>query len=101
FAPHMQPVTSIRNVGNTKVSVASRDGVKRRRERDHDRAHLGMNITEDVADPRPVKSPHAGAARLIETEVESLPLKEREDVVKKGIVVWERHRGTRRYNQDM
>src|SRR5271165_2819226 len=60
-----------------------------------------MNIAENVTDPGPVKMHQPRRARLVQPEIETFALKQREHIVKERVVVGERHHRTDRRHQNV
>ena len=61
--------------------------VVRRGQSDYDRAHLRMNIAEDERDARLVEFHKAGGSTLIEPQIKSLSIEQREHVMKEGVAI--------------
>src|ERR1035438_328628 len=101
FAPDVQHIAAVWHICNAHLPVGIGDRIQRRSHGDHHPAHLGMNVAEDVADPRTVKAPHARRPRLVEPQVEPLSFKERKYVVKEGVAIRELHHRPRRHHQQV
>ena len=67
-----------------------RNGKQRRLQRDDDGTHLRVNIAEKIRDPRTFEANLLAGARFIQSQVKALPVKERENIVKEGVVIGER-----------
>src|ERR1700753_667666 len=69
FYPHAQAVVSIWDAADIKGPASIGNAIKRRIERDHYRAHLRMNIAEDIGNAHAGKNNAAGSTRFIQTEI--------------------------------
>ena len=87
LVPHADQVTAGRNIWNFYFSRAIGNGVIRSLENHHDGAHFGVNIAEDIANSGTVEMHAVSGARLIKSQVESLAVKQREDIMKERIVI--------------
>ena len=84
-----------------KTSLRPFRAVIGRGERDHDGAHLGMNIAEDIRDSFPPESYLLRRACLIKDQVEAAPLEFREDVVKERISIGKVHDTANRHDEQV
>jgi hypothetical protein len=64
-------------------------------------AHLGVNVAENVDDPRAVERHAVRGSRLIEAEVEALSIEHGKDIVKERIEIGEVDDGARGNRQDV
>src|SRR5690348_16498430 len=76
-----------RNPRNYDLAFAIRNTIIRSIERDHDRAHLRMNIAKDERDSRPVETNIASSSSLVETQVKPFAFEKRKHIVKKRIAI--------------
>src|ERR671910_2262059 len=65
----------------------------------HERTHLGMHVAENPDDPRPAELDRPGFPSAVESEVEGILLREREDVVVEWVVVGKGHSRAHRQHQ--
>ncbi len=87
--PDMQGVASGRDVANRGGMIRVGDCIERRGKRHDDRAHLGMNVAEDIRNSLVRKSDRLACSRLVEAEIEALAIEERKYVMEKRIGVGE------------
>src|SRR5262245_63545368 len=64
-------------------------GKVRGRDRDHNRAHPGVNVAEDVRDPDPVEDDRARFTTGVQAQVKALSFVQRKDVVEERVEVRE------------
>ena len=76
-------------VAYAELAAPVGDRVVRSIQRNHHRAHLGVNVAEDVRDARFVELHKLRASTLIQAEIEALAVEQREDIVKKRIAIRE------------
>src|SRR5207302_8422831 len=87
FRPHLQLVPPIRDLVYGDAPFGIRHAVIRRVHGDHDSAHLRMNIAKERTYARAIKSHGFGGACFIESQVETLSVKEQKNIVEKRIPV--------------
>src|SRR5713226_4138246 len=72
LVPNVEHVLPGRDTGNHNAACTIGHAEIRSFHDNHDCAHLGMDVAEDIADSPAVKAHGAACARLIETEVKAL-----------------------------
>src|ERR1700733_8653042 len=97
----MQRVAARRHTGNDDLSVTIGDPVKRRSQREDHGAHLRMNVAENVRDSDLIETHITGSSCLVESEVETLTVKERKDIVKKRVVIRKLYDRSNRHDQNV
>jgi len=97
--PNAQLVVASWNIVQVKFTLRASESIVRRRECDNDRAHLGVNIAEDIGDPLAREHYTARRARFIQPEVEAPSIEKRKDVVKERICIWKCNAAPYRNNQ--
>src|ERR1700704_5291045 len=60
-----------------------------------------MDVTKNITDPGPVEMDHARSACFIESQVETLPFKQRKNIVEEGIAIGKLDRGTGGHHQQV
>src|SRR2546423_918326 len=76
-----------RGPGDYDLAFSVGNAVIRRIQRNHDRAHLSMNIAKNERNSRTIETYITRASSFVETKVESLALKQRKHIVKKRIAI--------------
>ncbi len=84
---------------NYEVSGRRRHGKIGRWHAYHHRAHLRMNIAENIRDTWSIEMYISAGAALVEAQIESLTVKAREDIVKEWVEVRKGHDTTNLYHQ--
>lgn len=97
----MHGVASVVNSRDRHVAGMILDGKVRSCDGNNDRAHFRMNVAEKEANAGSVKSRGIGRTPFVETEIEALAVEEREDVMKKWVLVGKLHRGAHLDDEDM
>lgn len=99
--PHMQVVVTRRNAFHAKCALCVSKTVVRRRKRDNYRAHLRMDVAENIGDALSREDDAARGAGLIESEIEAPPIEERKHVVKEWVGIWKSNTASHRHNQQV
>src|SRR5208283_1975431 len=97
----MQLVFPIWQTGYRDVSIPVGDAEVWGIHCNDDGAHLRVNITKQKTHPDAVKSNRVGRPRFIKTQIETLAIKQGEDIVKEWIAIGELHHRTHWYDQQM
>src|ERR1035437_5989265 len=85
--PDVQHVAARRYGGDRELALFVGDRKVLAGQHDHHRAHLRMDIAEDVRHSFAVEVDRAAGSRLIEHEIETLTVEQGKHVVKPGIAV--------------
>jgi len=101
FDPYVNFILAGGNIFEVNILVLIRGRIIRRGERKHHRAHLGVNVAENVRYSFTGEDHIFRLSRFIQTEIESLPVKQRKDVVKERIGVRKRDHASYRYDQQV
>src|SRR6185436_15706981 len=101
LVPPHDDVVARRETIDDEVPVGARGGEERIIEHEENRAHVRMNVTEDLHDAGLREHYRFGVAARVATEVEGLRAREREDVVEDVVLVRERDHGATNHGQDM
>src|SRR5207249_10929917 len=88
FVPRIKKVGARGNVRYRELSRLIRHRIPGRVDNDDRRAHFRMDIAEDVANSWRVERERVRSPGLVESEVESLAVEQRKDVMKERIEVW-------------
>ena len=88
----MQFILAVRDVRYSDVSGAVGHPVVGGIDRNYDRTHFRMNVTEQKADPETIESNRIGCSRFIEPEIKSFAIKQRENIMKEWIAIGKIHR---------
>src|SRR5487761_1883150 len=99
--PDVQPIAARRDAGDEDLPCAAGNGVIASLHNEDDRAHLGVDIAENVANAGLAKPDGAARSSLIQSEIESFAMKERKNIVKKWVIVWKLNRGACRDHENV
>src|SRR5664280_2210435 len=91
FYPQMQFVFSGSNVAKVKCSAGICNRIERCGERQNHRAHRWMNVAEDIRYAFAREGDCLSGTGFVKTEIETLAVEEREDIMKERIGVGELH----------
>src|ERR1700680_562217 len=83
----MEVVAPRRHIRNADFSMCIGDSVVSRVQSDDHRAHLRVNIAENIRDPRFVELDKASGAAFIQSEIKAFTVEEGKNIVEEWIVV--------------
>src|SRR5581483_12228906 len=89
------------HVGDGNLTSLSGNSIVRSRQRYYDRAHLRMDVAEDVRHPRFVETHFSRCARLVKPEVEALSLEQRKHIVEERVAVRKFHHRADGHNEQV
>src|ERR1700730_13846939 len=101
FIPDVQLIASIGNIRDGDASSRIRQSKIRSVHGNDGRAHLRVNVAEQIAYSYAVKAHCLAGSGFIESKVESLPIKKRKNVVEERVSVWELDAGARLNDENM
>src|ERR1700737_1706054 len=101
FIPDVQLIASIGNIRDGDASSRIRQSEIRSIYSNDRRAHLRVNVAEQIAHSYAIKAHCLAGSGLIESKVESLPIKKRKNIVEERVSVWEVHAGARLNDKNM
>src|SRR5262249_26326585 len=80
LVPDLELIMTFRNVTDCHGAFLIADGKVRGRDRDHNRAHTGVNIAEDVRDSDPIEDDRPRFATGVQAQVKPFSFVQRKDV---------------------
>src|SRR5262252_4054365 len=89
LVPDLELIMTFRHIIDCHGAFLITGGKVRGRDRDHNRAHLGVNVAKDVRDPDPVEDDRARFATGVQTQVKPFSFVQRKDVVEERVEVRE------------
>src|SRR5215813_2167163 len=89
LVPDLELIMTFRHIIDCHGAFLITCGKVRGRDRDHNRAHPGVNVAEDVRDPDPVEDDRARFTTGVQAQVKPLSFVERKDVVEERVEVRE------------
>src|SRR5262245_14202679 len=89
LVPDLELIITFRHIIDCYAAFLIAGGKVRSRDRDHNRAHPGVNIAENVRDSESVEDNRARFTTGIQAQVEPLSFIQRKDVVEKRVEVRE------------
>src|SRR5262245_45289912 len=89
LVPDLELIMTFRHIIDCHGAFLITGGKVRGRDRDHNRAHPGVNVAEDVRDPDPVEDDRARFTTGVQAQVEPLSFIQRKDVVEERVEVRE------------
>src|SRR5579864_8658753 len=89
LVPDRKPVSTRRKVRDLETALGIAHGEVFCLQHDDGRAHLRMNITENIGDARLAEPNFSRRSTFIQSQVDCLPLMNGEHIVKKQILVGE------------
>src|SRR4029077_5919276 len=87
--PDFKPVPSCRHVRDLKTSIPRRKREMRSRQGDDFRAHLRVDVAENVGDTHLREAHFSDRSAFVEAEIERFPVVDGKNVVKKWVLVGE------------
>src|ERR1700722_4246152 len=99
--PHVEPVTSRRYTVDGDITVRRGNPEVWGAQRNDDRTHLGMNIAEDVRNTIAIEPDRASGMGFVETEVKTLSVEERKNIVVERVEVGKVYAAAGPDNQNM
>src|SRR5262245_35518931 len=89
LVPDFELIMTFRHIIDCHGAFLVAGGKVRGRDRDHNRAHLGVNVAEDIRDPDPVEDDRARFTTGVQAQVKALSFVQRKDVVEERVEVRE------------
>src|SRR5262245_28652608 len=93
LVPDLELITTFRHIADCYDAFLIADTKVRSRERNHNRAHLGVNIAENVRDSDSVEDNRARLTTGVQAQVKPLSFVQRKDIVEERVEVREIHFG--------
>src|SRR5215510_4034688 len=93
LVPDLELITTFRHIADCYDAFLIADTKVRSRERDHNRAHPGVNIAENVRDSDSVEDNRARLTTGVQAQVKRLSFVQRKDIVEERVEVREIHFG--------
>src|ERR1700730_388992 len=97
----MQLVAAVRDIGYFDMTGGMRNGEIGCVDGNHHGAHLRVDVAEQKADPNAIKVGGVGGAGFVETEVETLAVEKRKNIVEEGITIREIDDGACAHHEKM
>src|SRR5262245_62173414 len=89
LVPDLELIMTFRHIIDCHDAFLITGAKVRGRDRDHNRAHPGVNVAEDVRDPEPVEDDRSRFTTGVQAQVKPLSFIQRKDVVEKRVEVRE------------
>src|SRR5215510_10924975 len=89
LVPDLELIMTFRHIIDCHGAFLITGGKVRGRDRDHNRAHPGVNVAEDLRDPDPVEDDRARFTTCVQAQVKPLSFVQRKDVVEERVEVRE------------
>src|ERR1700737_4807109 len=97
----MEFVAAVRDIGYFDVTSGIRNSEIGGVDGDHHGTHLRMDVAEQKTDANAIEVGGVGGAGFVETEVETLAVEERKNIVEEGITIREIDEGACAHHEKM